>query len=240
MQRKNVNLVCIRQPSYMPNIGFFQKLMACDTFVYLDDTQYGSERWDNRNKIRSDKAFMWLTVPIIRKTRNNLNEILIANNENWQKKHLRSIELNYKKTPFFLKYWPEIESILNKKWERLLELNLAIIKLVNSELGIKTKTILSSDLRIKETGSKKLLEICKKVNATSYLSGKMGKSYLDEDFFKESQINIIYDNFLHPTYDQIQGDFLPNMSIIDLLFNMGEESKKLISNSIESIISTKE
>ena len=230
-----MNLICIRQPGYMPNIEFFQKLMACDTFVYLDDTQYGSERWDNRNKIRSDRGFMWLTVPIIRKTKNNLNEILIANNENWQKKHLRSIEINYKKTQFFHKYWPKIESILNKKWEKILDLNLEIINFIKSELDIKTKTVLSSDLTIKETGSKKLLEICKKLHATSYLSGKMGKNYLDEDFFKEAKIKIIYENFSHPVYLQIQGDFIPNLSIIDLLFNMGGESKKLISKSIELI-----
>ena len=73
--------VCIRQPGYLPNIGFFQKLLACDEFVYLDDTGYGSERWDNRNKIRDDREFMFLTVPIVRKTKNVLNQILIANND---------------------------------------------------------------------------------------------------------------------------------------------------------------
>jgi hypothetical protein len=224
--------VCIRQPGYLPNIGFFQKLMFCDEFVYLDDTKYGSERWDNRNKIRSDKDFMFLTIPIVRKTKNMLNEILIANNENWQKKHLRSLSLHYSKAPYFDDYWFELKSILEKKWEKIIELNIELIDWIKLKLRIETKTVLSSKLEINETGNKKLLEICKKLNATRYLSGKMGKNYLDESIFVSNNIQVIYDNFDHPKYNQVHGNFLPNMSIIDLLFNEGEKSIKIINNSI--------
>lgn len=224
--------ICIRQPGYLPNIGFFQKLLVCDEFVYLDDTGYGSERWDNRNKIRDDREFMFLTVPIVRKTKNVLNQILIANNENWQKKHLRGIDLNYSKTPYFEKYWPSLKLILEKKWEKLFELNLELINWINQELDINTKTIISSKLKINETGNIKLLKICEKLNATTYLSGKMGKNYLDESEFMKKNIHISYDNFEHPKYNQIHGDFIPNMSIIDLMFNEGEKAKKILEKSI--------
>lgn len=227
-----MTIVCIRQPSYLPNIGFFQKLIASDIFVYLDDTQYGGERWDNRNKIRSDREFMWLTVPIIRKSKTNLNQILIANNENWQKKHIRSIEIHYVKAPYFQQYWPHLKSILNKKWEKLIDLNLAVINWINSELGVKTTTRLSSDLLSNKTGSDKLLEICKKLGATTYLSGKMGKTYLDEESFKKENINVIYDNFPHPVYNQINAKFIPNLSIIDLLFNEGNDAVDIIKKSV--------
>ena len=227
-----MKIVSIRQPGYLPNIGFFQKLMASDVFVYLDDVGYGSERWDNRNKIRSDKEFMFLTVPIVRKTKSILNQILIADNIDWKKKHLRSINLHYSKAPYFNTYWDNLESILEKKWIKLYELNLALIEWIKSELGIETQTINSSDLGINKIGNEKLLGICEKLNATTYLSGKMGKNYLDENAFLKKNINVAYDNFEHPTYTQIHGNFIPNMSIIDLLFNEGKKSKDIIKSSI--------
>lgn len=227
-----MNSVCIRQPGYLPNIGFFQKLMACDTFVYLDDTGYASEKWDNRNKIRSDTESMWLTVPILRKTKNNLNEIFIANNGSWKKKHLRSIKYHYSKASHFNTYWPKLENILNKKWEKLIELNLELINWIKLELNIETTTILSSDLEIQEIGNAKLVQICKKLNATTYISGRMGKNYLDESLFTNQDIKVIYENFPHPKYSQIHGGFYSNMSVIDLLFNEGEKSKEIIYNSI--------
>ncbi len=230
-----MNSVCIRQPGYLPNIGFFQKLMACDTFVYLDDTGYASEKWDNRNKIRSDTESMWLTVPILRKTKNNLNEIFIANNGSWKKKHLRSIKYHYSKASYFNTYWPKLENILNKKWEKLIELNLELINWIKLELNIETTTILSSDLEIQEIGNAKLVQICKKLNATTYISGRMGKSYLDESLFTNQDIKVIYENFPHPKYSQIHEGFYPNMSIIDLLFNKGDESRSIVLNSIKSI-----
>ena len=143
---ENMKIICIRQPGYLPNIGFFQKMEASDVFVYLDDTRYGSEKWDNRNKIRSDTGSMFLTVPIVKKTIKSLNQILISENEDWQKKHLGGIFLNYKKTPYFENYWPTLKQILEKKWNKLYELNLELIDWIKNELKIETETILSSEL----------------------------------------------------------------------------------------------
>ena len=230
---ENMKIICIRQPGYLPNIGFFQKMEASDVFVYLDDTRYGSEKWDNRNKIRSDTGSMFLTVPIVKKTIKSLNQILISENEDWQKKHLGGIFLNYKKTPYFENYWPTLKQILEKKWNKLYELNLELINWIKNELKIETETILSSELKIDETSNLKLLKICEKLGATTYLSGKMGKDYLDEKEFQRKNIKIIYENYEHPKYKQIQEDFLPNMSVIDLLFNQGENAAKIIKKSIK-------
>jgi hypothetical protein len=226
-----MKLVCIRQPGYLPYMGFFKKIQSSDIFIYLDDTKFVEHGWDNRNKIKTDKGSMWLTVPIKRDSIQLLKDVLIANNESWKKKHLKSIKINYTKAPFFNDYWDDFSDIFQKDWNKLIDLNLNLIKYFNQKLEIITKTIRSSELQINSSGTKRLVEICQHVGATTYLSGILGKEYLDEDLFNESGIKIIYENFIHPIYKQLGNNFLPNMSIIDLLFNEGPNSGELIRKS---------
>jgi len=224
--------VMIRQPGYIPNIGFFKKIQSSDNFVFYDDAQFVKDRFDNRNKIRTSEGYRWLTVPIKRPVfSKKLNEIEISYNTNWIKEHCDLIFESYSKTKFFLSYWDSIKKILEKKYEKLIDLNLDLIKFINSELKICTETFLSSELNIPETKTKKLVNICSKLNATSYISGISGHDYLEEDLFTESKIKLIYENFIHPEYVQIHGNFIENMSIIDLLFNMGEKSIPIIYDS---------
>ena len=120
--------VCIRQPGYLPYIGFFKKIESSDIFVFLDDVQYEKNSFDNRNKIRTLEGHMWLTVPVYYKFGQFLNEIKIVNNEEWSRKHRKTIKLNYQKATFFTEYWNDIESILSQKWEFLLDLNIKLIE----------------------------------------------------------------------------------------------------------------
>lgn len=226
-----MTIICIRQPGYLPYIGFFKKIESSDIFVYLDDTKYVKNGWDNRNKIKTDTGSMWLTVPIIRKSKDNLEDVLIENSEEWKNKHLKSIQINYKRTPYFEKYLDSIQKIYDKNWKKLINLNLALIEYFNNQLKIETKTMKSSEMKINSTGPKKLLEICQKLNADTYLSGSSGHDYLDEKIFLDQGIKVIYENFQHPTYNQRGKEFLFNMSIIDLLFNEGDNAKKIILES---------
>lgn len=226
-----MTVISIRQPGYLPYVGFFKKIQTSDIFVYLDDVQYERGDFDNRNKIRTLQGMMFLTVPVYNKFGQKLNEVKIVNTEDWGKKHRMTIKMNYQKAPFFDKYWSHIEQILSDKWVKLIDLNLALIEYIKSELDLTTRTIKSSELNVDSNGSDKLLQICKKLNATMYVSGEMGKSYLDEKIFFDSGIKIIYEKFQHPIYKQIHGDFIPQMSIIDLLFNEGENAKQILTNS---------
>ena len=113
----------------------------------------------------------------------------------------------------------------------MIDLNLALIEYVNQKLEITTKTIRASDLKINSVGSQRLVDICKKLQGSTYLSGEMGKDYLDEKLFHKENIQVIYEKFKHPTYSQIHGAFMPNLSIIDLLFNEGEKSKDILLKS---------
>jgi len=226
-----MTVVSIRQPGYLPYIGFFKKIESSDVFVFLDNVQYEKNDWDNRNKIKTSKGDMWLTVPIQNKFGQKINEVNIANNENWNDKHKKSIQINYSKSPFFKEFWDDVDSILSQKWEKLIDLNMKFISYFSSKLELTTKIVKSSELNVEYVSSKRLLEICMKLNADTYLSGELGKDYLNEKIFKESNINVIYEKFEHPVYKQMHGDFLPNMSIIDLLFNEGDNAKEILKNS---------
>jgi hypothetical protein len=226
-----MTIVSIRQPIYLPYLGFFKKIQSSDVFVFLDDVQYERGDFDNRNKIRTNEGFIWLTVPVYNKSGQTFMEAKIVNSQNWSKKQINAIEINYRKAPYFEKYCKDVFSIFEKKFESLIDLNLEFIKYFMSVLDLKTKTIRSSKLGITYTKSERLLEICKRYRATVYLSGELGKNYLDERIFHDAGIKILYEKFQHPTYNQIHGSFIPNMSIIDLLFNEGDKSKEILLNS---------
>jgi hypothetical protein len=222
----------IRQPGYLPYIGFFKKIQSCDIFVHYDDSQYSINGEDNRNKIRTKQKSIWLTVPVKKAYKKKINEIEISNNTNWAEKHKNLLKENYQKSPFFNDYWDSIDSILSKKWEKLIDLNLEFIEFFCSVLELKTEKVLSSKFNLNSTRSQKLLDICKNLNVTTYISGELGKKYLEEEIFSNAKIKILYEKFQHPIYNQFQGDFVKNMSIIDLVFNEGKNSKNILKESI--------
>jgi len=212
-------------------MGFFKKIESVDEFVFLDDVQYERGDWDNRNYIKTPEGKMFLSIPIYNNKGEKLNKVKIVNSLNWQKKHKISIETNYSKTPYFKQYWSQIDEILQKKWEKLIDLNFALIDFFNLSLDITTKTIKSSELKIHSSSTQKLVDICKKLNADTYLSGEQGRNYLNEDLFEDEGIKVIYEKFEHPKYNQIYGDFIPNMAVIDLLFNEGPNAAKILKES---------
>jgi hypothetical protein len=226
-----MNTISIRQPGYLPYLGFFKKIQSVDIFVFLDDVQYERGDWDNRNKIKTKDSSQWLTVPIQNKFGSLLNEVKIDYTHNWVKKHTSSIKINYEKSQYFEKYWYELENLLNKKYEKLIELNFALIDYFISELKIKTKIVKSSKLKNFKSGSEKLLDICTHLDTSTYVSGELGKNYLNEKIFSDVGIEVIFEKFSHPKYNQIQGQFISNLSIIDLLFNEGENAIQILEES---------
>ena len=158
-----MTLISIHQPVYLPWLGFFKKILESEIFVILDDVQYEKNGWHNRNKIKTKDGDMWLTVPVHAKNNIKLNQILIDNNSIWFKKHSKSIFINYKKANFFQQFWNDFELIYEKKFDRLIDLNLEIINLFLKKLDIKTRIVFSSELNILKSGSNRILEICKQL-----------------------------------------------------------------------------
>ena len=224
--------VIIRQPGYLPNLGFFKKIQSCDTFVFLDDVQFVKDRFDNRNQILSKSGKIWLTVPLKRPVfKKNLNEIVISNENDWNLDHLNLIHDAYVNSKFFDMYWNSIKQILEKRWEKLIDLNMVLIDYFISILDLETTTVYSSKLKKSSNQSQRLLDICNYCNASCYISGVSGKEYLNEEIFRKSGVKVIYENFQHPIYTQLYKPFEQNLSILDLLFNEGDNSRKILNET---------
>lgn len=220
--------ISIHQPGYFPWLGFFEKILLSDIFVLLDDVQYVKKQWHNRNKIRTEYGFKWISVPVQAKFGEKINTVKIDYSKNWIDEHENIINTSYSTSRFFKNYFPKLQSIFSRNYSLLVDLNIEFIILMCNILEIKTKIIKSSELNISSSGSNRILDICKKLDANEYLSGMMGKDYLVLDNFNQNKIKIIFQNYLHPTYRQNFEPFLPNMSIIDLVMNKGPDSKKII------------
>lgn len=221
------------QPGYLPWLGFFELIYNCDLFVLLDDVQYTRKDWRNRNRIRTKDGWLWLTVPVLTKNKQNqlINEAKINYSINWRRKHLKAIEINYHKAKYFKTYFPELEKKYSYDFEYLLDLNIEIINWISKALNIKTPIIKSSFLKTEGKREDKIINICKKLDARELYDSKAASSFFDLDKFQENNIKIIFQEYYHPIYKQLYEPFIHSMSVIDLLFQYGPKSMDvLLSN----------
>ena len=227
-------ILSVHQPQYIPWLGYFDKIDKSDYFVFLDQVQYKPREYQNRNRIRTKNGWLWLTVPVKSKGlgRQRICDVKIDNDTNWQNKHLQSLKSCYSKAPFFKEYYSFFESVYSAKWEQLTELNIHIIKYLLKELNIETPFYHESEIGTCSKATDRIIEICKKLKADVYLSGIGGKSYLEEAKFAQAKIRLDYQDYHNQPYHQQYTDrvspFLPNMSVIDLLFNEGARSTKIL------------
>ena len=233
-------LVAAHQPNYLPYCGFFHKIAHCDVFVIIDTVQFvknGAFAWQHRNRVRSNNGWMWLTVPVLTKGKSaqKINEVEIMNDINWRHKHWQSIYQNYKKAPYFYKYSDFFEHIYKTKWDKLLDLNMEIIFYLLKVLKIDKKVTACSELGANGHKTQLLVDLCNKAGADMYLSGIHGRDYIDYGVIKKTKLKVIFQNFIHPIYDQGYSDFISNLSIIDLLFHKGEKSIDLITNNSQGV-----
>jgi hypothetical protein len=223
----------VLQPGYLPWLGFFDQLRRSDVFVYYDDVQFDKEGWRNRNRIKSQTGPMWLTVPILHAGRHGqkIVDVEIDNRQKWAKKHVASIAQSYARAKYRERYLPELEALLAKPFDLLVELDIAVATLLAGWLGIERRIERSSKLGIEGGQSDRLLSLCRHLGADRYLSGDSAKDYLDVRLFAESGITVEWQSYRHPTYPQLHGEFVPFLSTIDLLLNMGPESLAVLEGN---------
>jgi hypothetical protein len=225
--------IAIHQPQYLPWPGYFNKILQSDIFVFLDDVQYKKNEWQNRNRIKSANGEVWLTVPVHYKFGQKINEVEIDNKIFWRKDHLKTISVCYKKAKYFDEFFVYIEKLLSKEYKMLVDVNINSVKMVLSYLGIDKKIVLSSELKVEGEKTTRLVNICKKLNCDTYISGSGAKEYLVIDEFEKNGIKVIFQEYSTPEYSQLFGEFMPNLSIIDMIFNVGKEKTlELISTQI--------
>ena len=218
-------ILTAHQPVYLPWLGLFHKIALADSFVWFDDVQYQKKDWNNRNKIKTKNGPIWLTVPVLSKKHfeKKVGRIKINNDLPWAKKHLKSIQFSYSKSKYFDYYYEFFKNVYNKKWIFLSDLNLHILKFFLKELKIEVPIVKLSDLKISGQKSDLVLNMCKQLKAKIYIFGGEGKNYADQEKFRGSGVEPIFQEYNHPEYQQMHGDFISHLSIIDLLFNCGPE-----------------
>jgi hypothetical protein len=216
-------IVSIHQPNYLPWLGYFHKIANSEVFVLLDNVPYTRNSFINRNKIKTQRGANWMTLSVLTTGRSGqlIGEVEISNGTpletNW-----KTIKANYSKAPYFPDYKDKFESVYSKEWKNLADLNETLIRLNCEILGIRdVKFVRASELGACGKSTGLLINICKAVGGDTYLSGNGGKKYMDEGLFEKEGIKLKFSEFRHPVYSQLWGDFVPNLSVIDFIFNEG-------------------
>ncbi|MBU0713488.1 WbqC family protein [bacterium] len=231
-------MICaIHQPQTFPWLGYIAKIIQADVFIILDNVQFKKNEWQNRNRIKTVAGMQWLTVPVIHKFGQSINEVQINSQSNWQHKHIQAIKTNYGKSQYYHVFMPDIEQLYDRDWQSLAEFNLAGIKWVLEKLAIKTPLVVASEIDgLKKNADigpdDRLILITKMMQADTYLSGAGGHNYLKTDLFLKNKLKLIFQNFEHPEYQQLHGNFISHLSVLDLLFNEGPNARSLIEGGI--------
>lgn len=222
--------IAILQPGYMPWLGFFEQMLLTDHFVYLDDVQYTKQDWRNRNRIKTSDGIAWLTVPVKKAPSDTpIRRIRICYDQPWPKRHLNLIQCAYAKAPHFDECYPRLEATLEAHHEYLHDLNAAVVDLFRDLLGITTSISCSSELGIQtQDKSEKLWRICSALGGDELYDGQAARSFLDVDGFERHGIKVAFQEYVHPTYPQRWGPFIPSLSALDLLMNCGPDAGEII------------
>lgn len=216
-------LVAIHQPNFLAWLGFFHKMTQVDAFILLDTVPYSKNNYQNRVKIKSPTGEQWLTVPVRTKGRfGQLTcEALVDKSSRWPKAHLAALSTNYRRAPYYDEVWAWLEPLYQEIPDRLAAFNRALIEVVQRQLRLPARLVAASSLGVSGHGSELLLRLVQAVGGNVYLSGISGREYLDVSIFQEAGVEVRFQQFHHPVYPQLYGEFIPGLSIIDLLMNVG-------------------
>ena len=219
----------------MPWAGYIYLMYRSKKIILLDDVQFAKRSWQQRNQIKTPNGLNWLTVPV--KTKGMrfqaINQVRIDLERNFQNDHLRTIEHNYKGAQYFHSLFPRIKELIGQNNELLIDLNISFIEYFKEFLSIKTEIIKASELNAEGKRENLLLNLCKSVKATEYISPPGSQAYLEEStIFGKSGISVKYFQYECSTYPQLYGDFVPYASIIDLVMNCGEMSALYMKRGI--------
>ncbi len=225
-------MVSAHQPQYMPYLGYLHKMKNSDVFVILDDVQFKKNEWQNRNRVKGktptgEDTIIWLTVPVIHNFGMLIKDVKVRNDLPWQRKHKNTLITYYSKAPNF-HFIEKFNKIWEGQYQFLIDVNMDSIRILMDIFDIKTKIVFSSELKINQAKTDRLVAICKELGAKIYLSGQGAYDYLEVDKFKREGIEVVWQDFKCPVYPQLGKTFIPNLSSIDIVLVKGEECKNII------------
>jgi len=222
-------VVAVHQPQYLPWLGYFDKIDRADIFVFLDNVQFKKNEWQNRNRIKTARGWQWLTVPVKYRYPMLICEVEINNSSRWQHKQAQAIKTNYGRALHYHYLDDFFEELFKRSWELISQLNQFVVRRLAEILGINTPIFVASELGdFPQDPDERLIAITSYLGADTYLAGSGGREYMNTSKFAESGVELVFQDYLHPVYSQVFGEFEPYMSIIDLILNNGRNSLNIL------------
>lgn len=226
-------ILVAHQPVFAPWAGFWEKMSHAELYCVFNISQYERHSYENRNEIKTNTGKTMLIVPVESKDHfsKTIGNIRIIPGP-WAKKHVRTLELAYARAPYYNDYMPALRGIFMHPYARLADLNFALIQWGMEALGLKVPIVWASDYEFKGATSDLVLDMCKTLGATEYWFGAQGRDYAKVEDFEAAGIRVHFQNYRHPVYRQLHGPFLSHLSVIDLIFNEGPNSLRIIKSGV--------
>ncbi|GJM26167.1 MAG: hypothetical protein DHS20C16_25820 [Phycisphaerae bacterium] len=227
-------IISINQPAYLPWLGYFERIARSDIHVVLDHVQFEKNSFVNRNRILAAGGPTWLTVPV--KTKGKFGDLPICkleidNQTPWRRKHWQTLQQAYGQAPHFDAHAGFFSGLYEKEWTHLSDLCGCVTRYLLEAFAIDTKLVQSSTLDVEGRRNEMLIELCRSLGATEYISGAMGRDYIDPKLFEDAGITLSFQDYDHPQYTQLRAQqFESNLSAVDFLFNHGPDSRDILLN----------
>ncbi len=231
-------IVAAHQPHFLPWLGYLDKVAKSDVFVVMDDLQYETQNFQNRNRVKINHGTAWLTVPLVAGAQSDrildkrIDNTGFGGRHHWQHRAWRTLEVHYGRAAHFGTYAAELRSLCTRRWDSLLELDLHVLDLARGWFGITGPIVRASSLSLRGAKTERILDLCSKLNARVYLSGKGGSaSYLDTQLLARSGVTTMWQSFPHPTYAQryARSGFVSHLAFLDALLNLGPAAASSLS-----------
>lgn len=224
-------IISINRPYFAPYPDFFRKASLSDVLVLLDRVQFPrGTTWITRNRFKNDRGTLWVTVPVFKKHLGlqSIDEVRIHHGSRWSRKFLLSLQSAYAHAPYFNQHRPFLEELLSARCDKILDLNVKIIRYLLDCLEIGTPVRLQSDLQAQGKGDELLVDVCRRAGAHTYLAQREVQKFIDGKRFEKAGIHLTFLKAATPVYPQLWGEFIFNLSAFDMLFNCGPKAKDIL------------
>ena len=222
-------IVTAHQPAYLPWLGLLHKAALADVFVLVDTVQFEKGSFINRNRLRSPEGWRWLTVPVLAKghTSTDMRSLRIAPRP-WARKHRTALHMFYGRAPFFAEHAPFLEDLYRHDWELMVDLCEHVLLYLFRAFDIDARLVRGSSLGLSGAKSELVLDLCRKTGARTFIFGALGRRYAEIDAFTAEGISVAFQDYQHPSYPQAYPGFVPGMTALDLLMNVGPRSREVM------------
>ena len=216
-------IISIHQPDYISYLGYFYKMSMSDRFVFLDDCQFSNDNMHHWNRVKTPQGECRLKIPVENHLGDLICNVRTKDELGWKQKHLKTIEMNYSKAPFFAEIFPKFKELVAAEYKSIADMNIAINTWIAREFGFKCEFYRSSEMNIDSVREERVIDICVALGGDTYISGHGAAVYQVDEHFSQRGVKLVYTDYKPIEYRQQwkKVGFFPYMSVLDYIFNCG-------------------